>query len=400
MSLARREQRSRGNAVSGRETGAEGLDPGPRAPRGRWAAPRGVGPSLRPLLLSRSRSASVLHLPVGGCLSVCPPSLEPGRRVISRGRAVWPAGLRATSRRHAALSRPGSTLGPWPSGHRPPGAAAGGWLAACAGSPGERGPAATIKAERGRDRDRDGGGTGRGSSCRPGLGCGGSAGGPSLGPPRCLSLQLALTHRGGCVSAQVAQALPAGTWVSHGEGPPGQQGTGSSSAQPGQEGRRPPPESSAAPSAAPAAQTLRPAPVAPSSLLSSRLSGAPLFPWVSGRPQGFLFVPAHPDLHTAVEDGVPASPGRFRHQGQAGGRPGRPPAGLQWAPSRPLLHLLSQTLPPRNPRPAQWSEPPRERPRQAPARPGPRRPPAGLQEPAVNSWWLRPPYSDSTDPRG
>lgn len=365
-----------------------------------WALGSGRSPGLWPLLLSRSRSASVLHLPVGGCLSVCPPSLKPGRRVISRGRAVWPAGLRATSRRHAALSQPGSTLGPWPSGHRPPGAAAGGWLAACAGSPGERGPAATIKAERGRDRDRDGGGTGRGSSCRPGLGCGGSAGGPSLGPPRCLSLQLALTHRGGCVSAQVAQALPAGTWVSHGEGPPGQRGPGSSSAQPGQEGRRPPPESSAAPSAAPAAQTLRPAPVTPSSLLSSRLSGAPLFPWVSGRPQGFLFVPAHPDLHTAVEDGGPASPGRFRHQGQAGGRPGRPPAGLQWAPSRPLLHSLSQTLPPRNPRPAQWSEPPRERPRQAPARPGPRRPPAGLQEPAVNSWWLRPPYSDSTDPRG
>lgn len=127
-------------------------------PLGEWALGSGRSPGLRPLLLSRSRSASVLHLPVGGCLSVCPPSLEPGRRVISRGRAVWPAGLRATSRRHAALSQPGSTLGPWPSGHRPPGAAAGGWLAACAGSPGERGPAATIKAERGRDRDRDGGG--------------------------------------------------------------------------------------------------------------------------------------------------------------------------------------------------------------------------------------------------
>lgn len=333
MSLARREQRSRGNAVSGRETGAEGLDPGPRALHGRWAAPRGVGPGLRPQ--PRPPASPAVSLPVCLCpssarrrMSVRLPS-KPGARQASHQQRQSRVACRAAGHQQAPCSPLPARkhAGAWPSGHWPPGAAAGGWLAACAGSPGERGPAATIKAERGRDRDRDGGGTGRGSSCRPGLGCGGSAGGPSLGPPRCLSLQLALTHRGGCVSAQVAQALPAGTWVSHGEGPPGQQGPGSSSAQPGQEGRRPPPESSAAPSAAPAAQTLRPAPVTPSSLLSSRLSGAPLFPWVSGRPQGFLFVPAHPTSIPQSRTGALPALGDSgirdrREEGPEGHRPG------------------------------------------------------------------------------
>lgn len=361
-------------------------------PLGEWAPASGLSCCLAP------------GLPLSFiCPSedVCPSALQAWSQAGESSAEAEPCGLPGCGPPAGAMQpSPGQEArwGPGPQATgRPARLLGGGWppVPALQGSEARLPPSKQKEAETEME-----GGTGRGSSCRPGLGCGGSAGGPSLGPPRCLSLQLALTHRGGCVSAQVAQALPAGTWVSHGEGPPGQRGPGSSSAQPGQEGRRPPPESSAAPSAAPAAQTLRPAPVTPSSLLSSRLSGAPLFPWVSGRPQGFLFVPAHPDLHTAVEDGVPASPGRFRHQGQAGGRPGRPPAGLQWAPSRPLLHSLSQTLPPRKPRPAQWSEPPRERPRQAPARPGPRRPPAGLQEPAVNSWWLRPPYSDSTDPRG
>lgn len=408
MSLARREQRSRGNAVSGRETGADGLDPGPRAPCGRWAAPWGAGPGLRPQ--PRPPASPAVSLPVCLCpssarrrMSVRLPS-KPGARQASHQQRQSRVAGRAAGHQQAPCSPLPARKHAGALALRPPAARRGCWGVAgrlCRLSRGARPGCHHQSRKRQRQRQRWRGAQAEGAPVVRGWGVEGGLGeGPARGPPRCLSLQLALTHRGGCVSAQVAQALPAGTWVSHGEGPPGQQGTGSSSAQPGQEGRRPPPESSAAPSAAPAAQTLRPAPVAPSSLLSSRLSGAPLFPWVSGRPQGFLFVPAHPDLHTAVEDGGPASPGRFRHQGQAGGRPGRPPAGLQWAPSRPLLHLLSQTLPPRKPRPAQWSEPPRERPRQAPARPGPRRPPAGLQEPAVNSWWLRPPYSDSTDPRG
>lgn len=108
MSLARREQRSRGNAVSGRETGAEGLDPGPRALHGRWAAPRGVGPGLRPQ--PRPPASPAVSLPVCLCpssarrrMSVRLPS-KPGARQASHQQRQSRVACRAAGHQQAPCS--------------------------------------------------------------------------------------------------------------------------------------------------------------------------------------------------------------------------------------------------------------------------------------------------------
>lgn len=131
-----------------------------------------------------------------------------------------------------------------------------------------------------------------------------------------------------CLPGSHRCALPARTWVSHGEGPLGKQGTGSSAG-----GCCQGPEPFVAPSAVPAPQTLKPALATSSSLLSSQLSRRPLFLPLSGRPLDLLFFPAHPDLRTPVEDGRPCRPWEVQPSG-AGGRnswkaPGRLPAGLR-----------------------------------------------------------------------
>lgn len=235
-----------------------------------------------------------------------------------------------------------------------------------------------------RQTDGDGEGeTGRGSSFHPGPGRGGSAGeglaeGPSPWFRRCLSLKLeARPDSPGrlSVSARVTQVCFAGPHLGESRGRPTREaghwviGGGVLSGTRALCGPERSPSSTDTEAGSghvllallPAVQTT-PVPVP---LRAS--PGPPLLPGSPGPPDPSRGRAALPAL------GSPAVRGR-REELLESPRPAPGPA-----PSRPSPPSLSQTLPPRNPRPAQWPESPQERPRQAPARPGPAdpRPPCG-----------------------
>lgn len=93
------------------------------------------------------------------------PSIADTRqRVITRGRVVWPARLHGSP---AGTTQPSPCQkvrsGRWPSGCQPPSTADGWWSATRAGSPGERGLAAAIKAERDRQMEMERGRQGEGA---------------------------------------------------------------------------------------------------------------------------------------------------------------------------------------------------------------------------------------------
>lgn len=222
----RREQRSCGNAVFGRETVL--ID---------WTlVPWGAGPGLRLQPRPPACPASSLLLRLCFLCSCLRMSVRMSSRAETRQTSnhqgqscVACQAERVTGRHRAALPLPESTLGPL--GLRLPTARHGCWLVLgdlCWLSR-ERGLAATIKAERGkRQRHRDGE-TGRGSSFHPGPGCGGSTGGrPGPGslpvvPAMCQPAARPDSPGRLSASAQVAQVCFAGPHLGESRGRPTQE---------------------------------------------------------------------------------------------------------------------------------------------------------------------------------